>query len=95
MLDWPGGSALWWAGCKAAFIVGAPASVVICGLALSQPNRLRDLRPMQEQHAILKDEQIALLAERAGLTSERQVEEKAGVMLALDVPGQEQAYRIR
>lgn len=94
-LGFPGGTRLWLAAGK---IAVALLGIVICfnlwlGFAASGISEtIQEIEVVRHQ---LKDEQIALLAERANLMSEKQVRIRAGEQLALFVPDEEQVFRLR
>jgi len=91
----PGGSALWLAATKIILIV----AVLVAGLNFwlgSLVSKVNDsIVAIETQRHQLKNDQIALLAERAVLMSEVQVKKDAGEKLALFVPEQEQVYKLR
>lgn len=90
----PGGTMLWLAAAKVALAVVGVALLVNLWLGHLGSTVRADIAGIAEQQMILKDEQMALLAERAGLMSEQQVQRQAGSRLALFAPEQDQVLKL-
>jgi hypothetical protein len=95
ILEFPGGIALWLAVSKVAAVVLA----IVFGLQMWLGNTISlNAQVVQELEATrhgLKNSQIILLAERAGLMSTKHIQEVAGAELALFVPEEGQVYKFR
>jgi len=91
----PGGSMLWLATVKVAFAAVGLALIVNLWLGHAVSTVRQDIAAISERHLVLKDEQMALLAERAALMSEQQIQREAGSRLALFAPEQDQVLKLR
>lgn len=95
VFDLPGGSTLWWGVSKVAVVIVGIALGLNLWLGFTVSRVHEGVQASNERQHLLKDEQIALLAERANLMSERQIHHQAGLKLALYVPEQEQVFKLR
>lgn len=93
--DLPGGAMLWLATVKVALVAVGVALIVNLWLGHAVSTVHQDIAAIAEHQLVLKDEQMALLAERAGLMSEQQVQREAGSRLALFAPEQDQVLKLR
>ena len=94
-LSLPGGSVLWMASLKMSCLVFVV--VLAVGTLWGHTTKQLDssIQEIEAQQHILRNNQMALLAERAVLMSEQHVKREAGRELALFVPGKEQVYKVR
>lgn len=91
----PGGGLLWMASAKAAVLVAGVALLMslLIGFGVSRVHD--DMRAINERQHALKDEQIALLAERASLMSKQQISRRVATQLALYEAEQDQVFKVR
>ena len=94
-LELPGGSGLWFAVSKVVSIL----LIVMVGLTFWMQSMVSDtyahIQNTEAQHFEIRNEQMALLAERARLMSESYIQNQAQVELALFVPEKGQIHKLR
>jgi len=91
----PGGAMLWLAAVRVALAAVGIALIANLWLGHTVATVRQDIVVISERQLIIKDEQMALLAERAGLMSEQQIQREAGSRLALFAPEQDQVLKLR
>ena len=91
----PGGAMLWLAAVKVALVAVGVALIVNVWIGQSVAHVRHDIAAISERQLVLKDEQMALLAERASLMSEQQIQREAGRRLALFAPERDQVLKLR